>query len=136
ESLIDLLRAQERWTELVAERRAEAGVLPDGPSARRALHEAAWVLEVRLGDLAGAAAVYDDWLARFPDDRAALEGVARTRGQLADAGGDRHLEIAARRVLAEIEPTPESQWLLGRALERGGQLDEAIEIFRGLAAGE
>ncbi len=45
ESLIDLLRAQERWPELVSERRAEARALPDGPAARRALREAAWVLE-------------------------------------------------------------------------------------------
>src|SRR3954452_1976763 len=45
EALIDLLRAQERWVELVAERRAEARALPDGPSARRALREAAWILE-------------------------------------------------------------------------------------------
>ena len=30
ESLIDLLRAQEKWTELVTERRAEARALPDG----------------------------------------------------------------------------------------------------------
>ncbi|MFS8500088.1 MAG: hypothetical protein FWJ70_18025, partial [Micromonosporaceae bacterium] len=55
ESLIDLLRAQERWTELVTVRRAEARALPDGPAARRALREAAWVLEVRLGDTASAA---------------------------------------------------------------------------------
>jgi tetratricopeptide (TPR) repeat protein len=36
ESLIDLLRAQEKWTELVTERRAEARALPDGAAARRA----------------------------------------------------------------------------------------------------
>src|SRR5690606_18388599 len=61
ESLIDLLRAQERWTELVTERRAEARALSDA-AARRALREAAWVLEVRVGDPASAAQVYDEWL--------------------------------------------------------------------------
>src|SRR5262249_57936304 len=62
ESLIDLLRAQERWTELVTERRNEARSLPDGPAARRALREAAWILELRLDDPASAAQVYDEWL--------------------------------------------------------------------------
>ena len=81
ESLVDLLRAQERWTELVTERRAEASALPDGPAARRALREAAWVLEVRLDDAAQAAQVYDEWLVRVPDDRAALEGQARSRAR-------------------------------------------------------
>ncbi|HEU4729267.1 MAG TPA: hypothetical protein VFT22_15305, partial [Kofleriaceae bacterium] len=73
ESLIDLLRAQEKWTELVTERRAEARAMPDGPAARRALREAAWVLEIRLGDTASAAQVYDEWLIRAPEDRTALE---------------------------------------------------------------
>ena len=129
ESLIDLLRAQESWTELVAERRAEARALPDGDAARRALREAAWVLEIRLGDAASAAQVYDEWLIRIPDDRTALEGAARCRASF----GDRLGEITARRAIAETDPSPEAQWLLGRALERGGQFDEAADVFRGLA---
>ncbi|MGE0395913.1 MAG: tetratricopeptide repeat protein [Kofleriaceae bacterium] len=132
ESLIDLLRAQERWAELVAERRAEARALPDGPVARRALREAAWILEVRLGDVASAAAVYDEWLARIPDDRPALEGAARARGQF----GDRNGEVIARRAIAELDQTPESQWLLARALERAGQFDEAADTFRALSVHE
>jgi tetratricopeptide (TPR) repeat protein len=132
ESLVDLLRAQERWAELVSERRAEAKGLPDGPAARRALREAAWVLEVRLGDAAGAAAVYDDWAARMPEDRTALEGLARTRA----VAGDRPGEVAARRAMTDLDATPETQWLLGRALERAGQLDEAAEVFRLLAGRE
>lgn len=132
ESLIDLLRAQERWTELVSERRAEARALPDGPGARRALREAAWVLEVRLGDVASAAAVYEDWLARYPDDKTALEGAARARAQF----GDRNGEVVARRELAELDPGAEAQWLLGRALERAGQFDEAADVFRALAVRE
>ena len=128
ESLIDLLRAQERWTELVAERRAEARALPDGPAARRALREAAWVLEVRLDDTASAAQVYDEWLhAASPDDRTALEGAARCRAQF----GDR----SARSPRAGRSPSSirraEAQWLLGRALERAGQFDEAADVFRG-----
>jgi tetratricopeptide (TPR) repeat protein len=132
ESLIDLLRAQESWTELVTERRAEARALPDGGAARRALREAAWVLEVRLGDTASAAQVYDEWLIRIPDDRAALEGRARCRASF----GDRLGEVTATRAIAESDPSPEAQWLLGRALERGGQFDEAADVFRGLAMRE
>ncbi|MBA3462872.1 MAG: hypothetical protein H0T46_23150, partial [Deltaproteobacteria bacterium] len=130
ESLIDLLRAQERWPELVTERRAEARVLPDGPAARRALREAAWVLEVRINDVASAAVVYEEWLQRFDDDRTALEGAARTRAQF----GDRNGEVVARKAIAELDRGPEAQWLLGRALERAGQFDEAADLFRALAA--
>ena len=132
ESLVDLLRAQERWTELVTERRTEARTLPDGDAARRALREAAWVLEIKVADYAQAAQVYDDWLSRLPDDRAALEGVARCRGQF----GDRLGEAAARRTIAELDPNAETQWLLGRALERAGQFDDAAEVFRALAVRE
>ncbi len=132
ESLIDLLRAQERWAELVTERRAEARVLPDGPAARRALREAAWVLEVRIGDVASAAAVYEEWLQRFDNDRTALEGAARARAQF----GDRNGEVIARKAIADQDPGPEAQWLLGRALERAGQFDEATDVFRRLAVRE
>ena len=132
ESLIDLLRAQERWTELVTERRAEARVLPDGPAARRALREAAWVLEVRIGDVASAAVVYEEWLLRIDGDRTALEGAARARAQF----GDRNGEVTARKAIAELDPSPEAQWLLGRALERAGQFDEAADVFRALAVRE
>ncbi len=129
ESLIDLLRAQERWAELVTERRAEARALADGPAARRALREATWVLEIRLGDVATAAAVYEEWLARWPDDRTALEGAARMRAQSGDAAG----AVVALRAVADAEPGADAQWLLGRALERAGQLDEAAEVYRALA---
>ena len=133
ESLVDLLRAQEKWQELVTERRAEARALPDdAPAARRALREAAWVLEVRLADNASAAQVYDEWLLRLPDDRAALEGAARCRASF----GDRLGEITARRAIAETDAGADTQWLLGRALERGGHFDEAAEVYRGLAVRE
>ncbi|MGE3457858.1 MAG: hypothetical protein AB7O24_22280, partial [Kofleriaceae bacterium] len=132
ESLVDLLRAQERWADLVAERRAEARALPDGAAARRALREAAWVLTVRINDPAAAAAVFDEWLVRFPEDRAALHGLARAGHQ----AGDFAKEAAARRVLAALDPSSEQQWLFGRALERAGQLDDAIEVYRTLSTSE
>ncbi|HEY1549734.1 MAG TPA: hypothetical protein VGG28_18025 [Kofleriaceae bacterium] len=130
ESLIDLLRAQERWVELVAERRAEAKSRADGPAARRALREAAWVLEVRLGDAAGAADVYSEWAIRHPDDRMALEGLARTRA----AAGDHRGEADARRTIAQSDPNPDTQWLLGKTLERANQIDDAADQYRALIA--
>ena len=133
ESLVDLLRAQERWHELVTERRNEARGLPDGPAARRALREAAWVLEVRLDDIAQAAQVYDDWLGRLPDDRAALEGQARTRAKL----NDRNSEVAARAALAQLPGAgADAHYLHGRALERAAMIDEAADVYRDVMAAE
>ena len=131
ESLVDLLRAQERWAELVTERRAEATARPDGVAARRALREAAWVLEVRLGDAKAAADVYAAWAARIPDDRIALEGLARTRAAIGEHRG----EADARRAIAETDPSPDTQWLLGKTLERAGQTDDAADQYRALIAG-
>jgi len=132
ESLLDLLRAQERWAELVAERRSEAKALPDGTAARRALREAAWILEVRLDDAAQATQVYDEWLARMPEDRAALEGVTRCRAKTGDKTG----EVTARAAIADADATPDAAWFHARALERAGQHEEAAEIYRGLIASE
>ncbi|MBV8758093.1 MAG: hypothetical protein JO257_12480 [Deltaproteobacteria bacterium] len=127
ESLVDLLRAQEKWTELVAERRAEARALPDGPAARRALREAAWVLEVRLGDAAQAAQVYEEWSQRFPDDIAAIEGVARCRAAANDWAGE-----ARARAQAAENSSPDARWLYARALERANQHDDAADQYRQL----
>jgi tetratricopeptide (TPR) repeat protein len=132
ESLCDLLRAQERWQELVAERRSEARALPDGPAARRALREAAWVLEVRLGDAAQAGQVYEEWLLRLADDRSALEGLARCRAMFGDRGG----EASVRGQIAEAEPTANTIWLHARSLESADQLDEAAEQYRVLIGNE
>ena len=133
ESLVDLLRAQERWTELVTERRNEARGLPDGAAARRALREAAWVLEIRLDDTAQAAQVYDDWLGRIPDDQAALEGQSRTRAKLNDGNS----EVAARAALAELPGAgAAAQYLHGRALERAALFDEAADVYRSVMATE
>jgi tetratricopeptide (TPR) repeat protein len=132
ESLLDLLRAQEKWDELVSERRREAKSLPDGPAARRALREAAWVLEVRLDESAQAAQVYEEWLTRIPDDPGALEGLSRCRAKFGDRSGEAH----ARATLAETAPTTSTLWLHARALERAEQLDEAAEIYRTLIGSE
>lgn len=126
ESLADLLRAQERWAELVEERRAEARLLPDGAAARRALREAAWVLEHRIGDIATALAVYIDWSERLTDDRTALEGVARCYARLGDGAN----EVAIRGRLADLEGSPVVIWEWARALERAGKIDQAIDAYR------
>lgn len=132
ESLCDLLRAQERWQELVAERRSEAKALPDGPAARRALREAAWVLEVRLDDAAQGAQVYEEWLARIPDDRLALEGLARCRAKVGDLVG----EAETRGTIAEADPTVNTVWLHARSLEKAGRFDDAADQYRSLIASE
>src|SRR5207248_5867272 len=74
DAVADLLRSHQRWPELVDVRVAEARACPDAASARAGLREAAWVLEICLDDPSRAATVYDDWLTRLPDDRAALGG--------------------------------------------------------------
>jgi tetratricopeptide (TPR) repeat protein len=132
ESLIDLLRAQERWVDLVSERRTEARVLPDGPAARRALREATWVLELRLGQPGEAAQTYEEWLARMPDDRTALEGLARCR----TTAGDRVGAVIAHAALADADGGADTRWLHARALERAGSHDDALEHLRALVARE
>ena len=127
ESLVDLLRAQEKWTELVAERRTEARGLADGPAARRALREAAWVLEIRIGDAATAAQVYEEWAQRFPDDIAAIEGIARCRAAAGDWAGE-----ARARAQASEHASPDERWLYARALERANQHDDAADQYRQL----
>jgi len=132
DALLDLLRAQQRWAELVTERRAEARASSGGPALRRALREAAWVLEIWLDDVAQAASVYQEWLARLPGDRTALEGVARASTTLGDHAG----EVAARAAIAALDDTPEARWLYASSLERAARYDEAAEQYRGLVTGE
>ncbi|MBP9204663.1 MAG: hypothetical protein KBG28_11910 [Kofleriaceae bacterium] len=128
-SLVDLLRADERWAELVEERQREAAALPDGAAAGRAQREAAWVLEVRLGQPAAAAAAWRAMLDRAPDDATALDGLVRTLGadpaasvefleRIADAAAPEHA-AAARLELA-------------LALERAGRRDDAVDAYRAL----
>ena len=132
DSALELMRAQERWPELVAARRAEAAAASDATAIRRALREAAWVLEICLEDLAQAAAVYEEWLARVPQDRTALEGIARCRRALREPAR----EAAARAAIAEIDQNGESRWLYALSLERAGEDARAIEQYRAVASSE
>ncbi|MCX5748355.1 MAG: hypothetical protein NT062_38370, partial [Proteobacteria bacterium] len=129
DTLIGLLRAQQRWADLVAERRIEARTLAEPSLIRRALREAAWVLEVRLTDVAGAASVYAEWLVQVPADRTALEGLARCRATLGDHDG----EVTARATIAELDQT---RWLHARSLERAARHDLAIAHYRPLIASD
>ncbi|MEO8701560.1 MAG: tetratricopeptide repeat protein [Kofleriaceae bacterium] len=122
----DLLRAQERWEDLVTERLGEARTAIDPATARRALREAAWVLEVRIANLAGAATVYDEWLQRLPGDRTALEGIARCRAAL----GEYVLEEAARAAIVELDNSEDARFLHARSLERAGRLEAAAEVYQ------
>ena len=132
DALIDLLRSQQRWPELVTERRAEAAASHDTLLVRRALREAAWVLEMRVGDIAQAAIVYEQWLARIPNDRTALEGIARCRAAL----GEFEIEAIARASIAEIDQTATSRWLYARSLERAARYDWAEQQYRSLISDE
>jgi tetratricopeptide (TPR) repeat protein len=132
-SLTDLLRAAERWSDLVAERKAEAAQLPDGPAARRALREAAWVTEVRLEKPTEAAMAWRALLDRDPDDATALEGVARTLRAAGDALG----ALAALEQVADNARdghAAEARLALGQAQEAAQRHDEAIESYRKVLA--
>ncbi len=128
----ELLREQERWAELVARRRADAATLEDMALVRRAFREAAWVLEVRLNDVASAAETYAQWHEQMPDDRTALEGVARCRAVLRDYAG----EAVARAAIAVIDQTPDARWQHARSLEQAGDHDAAIERYRELVVSD
>ena len=132
EALIELLRSQQRWAELADERRAEARATSDGPLARRALREAAWVLEICLDEAAQATTVYEEWLTRLPGDRTALEGIARCHVTLGDHAG----EVTARAAIALVDETSDTRWLYARSLERAARYDEAAEQYRGLVERE
>ena len=133
ESLVDLLRAQERWPELVTERRAEAKALPDGPAARRALREAAWVLEVRLDDAAQAAAGLRR-VAR-PRPRRSRRATKARRGRRAKLG-DRNGEVAARARARRARRRDAERALPARprARARRRSIDEAADVYRALIA--
>jgi tetratricopeptide (TPR) repeat protein len=139
DALHDHLRTQRRWKELAASRLREARDAPKPPGetsvprpVRSALREAAWVLELGASEPGAAATIYDEWLARAPGDRTALDGVARCR----DAMGDHAGAIAARRAIVETDATPEARWLYARSLERAGDHDAAAAAYRELFAAE
>jgi hypothetical protein len=140
ESIIELLRDAGRWDELVAERRAEAAdQAGDDPAALRALREAAWLLEDRLGRPADAAGVWREILDRAPDAAsgvraAALAGLVRTA---AASGDDDALVAALDRALdgasgdaAIGDHAIHTALRLGATHERAGRSDDAAEAYR------
>jgi hypothetical protein len=132
-AVVELLRADERWDELVSERRAEAAELPDDAAgAGRALREAAWVLEDRLGRAADAALVYRELLDRSPDDPYALLGLIRTRAAAEDRDGlINALEQRADLVAAAgAQAATTAAIELALAQERAGRLDDALDSYR------
>ncbi len=128
--LLELLRSEERWGDLAAERVAEAQLSTSTHVIRRALREASWVCEIRLSDVARAAECYEKWLARLPGDRTALEGIARCRAAL----GQFDKESIARVSIASIDGTAEASWLHARSLERAGLHEQAAVQYRALTA--
>ena len=91
------LRRLGRWAELADALVAEAGGLGDGPDVARALREAAWVVEDRLGEPARAHAIYRQLLDRVAEDPHARAGVART----AAAAGEGVAGLAALEAIAD-----------------------------------
>lgn len=77
-ALLRLLRAQQRWAQLVAftEERATAATDPD--DALALLHDAAVLLEDNLGDIDGATRCYRQALRLVPGDRRTLRALQRT----------------------------------------------------------
>jgi tetratricopeptide (TPR) repeat protein len=132
DAVLAALRAQQRWRDVVEERRVEVDASTDPLATRRALREIAWVLEIVLDDLAGAATAYAEWSSRLPADRTALEGLARCRAALSDHAGE--AEVRAR--IVELDPGAEAVWSYAHALEVAGEDEPAREQYRRLAGRE
>ncbi|MCB9571123.1 MAG: hypothetical protein H6709_03440 [Kofleriaceae bacterium] len=134
-ALVELLRAQEHWEDLVAQRRAEALELADGPGMVRALREAAWVLEERLGRPADAAGVYRELLDREPTEAAALDGLIRCRAAAGDAIGlvgalEARLETLASADDVAPATLAGAAVALAMAHEQAGRVDDAVDAYR------
>lgn len=133
-AMVELLRAQERWEDLVAQRRAEAKQLSDGPGLVRALREAAWVLEERLGRPGDAAQVYRELLDRAPDEPSAALGLVRCRAASGDAFG--LVAALEGRLESQITGGAEPAAIAGAAVtlatahEAAGRVDDAVDAYR------
>jgi len=129
-ALVSLLRAEQRWDELVAERKAEADYVEDGPGVARALREAAWVLRQKLDKAGAAADLYRELLDRVPDDAFALRGLADALGAAGDVAG--LAEVLERDAAAQTEPAAQAAAYLrlGGLLERNDRLADALEAYR------
>ncbi len=135
-ALVELLRQQERWEDLVAVRRAEASELSDGPGVVRALREAAWVLEERLGRPADAAAIYRELLDRAPDEPQAALGLVRCHAASGDSLGLRAALEHRLETLATADPAVDPAALAAAAValalahEQAGHVDDAIDYYK------
>ncbi len=130
-----VLRRLGRWDELAEALVAEADGLGDGPEVARALREAAWVLEDRLGQPARAHAVYRRLLDRVAEDPHGRAGVARTAAAAGDlASGLRALETIADDATGALAAP--AVIALADAHERaaaagdGSVSDEAVDAYR------
>lgn len=130
-ALVALLRRAERWDDLVAERKAEAAQLDDGPTLVRALREAADVMRRKLGDTAGSRALYRELLDRMPGQLDAVRGLVATARELDDA--DALIDALEAQVEAANSPlaTGVARLHLAGALERAGRHQDAIDAYRG-----
>jgi tetratricopeptide (TPR) repeat protein len=129
-ALVSLLRRCGRWQELVAARRAEAELLPDGPAVARALREAAAILRDELGQPTEAAVVYRELLDRMPGHPGAMQELA----EVLAASGEIDELVDALELESVTADAPRAQVLatlrLGLALERAGRRDQAAAAYR------
>lgn len=134
--LVSALRRAGRWDDVVAERRAEAAQLADGPAAFRALREAAVLLDERLARPAEAADVYRTLIERAPPETTGRFARAALARLLAESGGDAAIDdrIGALEALAEDAPDAAAiaEHLVdeGRLLELSGRTADAIYAYR------
>ncbi len=134
--LVSALRRARRWDDVVAELRAEASQLADGPAAFRALREAAVLLEERLAQPAAAAEVYRALIERAPPETSGRFARAALARLLAESGGADAIDdrIGALEALAEDAPDAAAiaEHLVneGRLLELGDRAADAIYAYR------
>lgn len=129
-----VLRRAGDWAAVVAQLRADADQLPDGPELGRVLREAAAHLRDRLDQPAEAIAVYRELLVRVPDDRAAMVELvdALQLHPEADPDGSTTVEVLEQLLDGAAEPSERMRLLLaqGRALERAGRVEDALYAYR------
>ncbi len=129
-SVAALLRRSGRWDDLVAERKAEAEQLADGPGVSRALREAGSILVNRLDRPADAVEVYRTLLDRVPTDGHAARAL---RDALELAGDhDALLEVLERDAEAQTDGAAKASALvrLAEAQLAAERPDDAADAYR------
>jgi len=132
EALLSAYRRLGMWSELVAQRRAEAAALADGPRLIRALREAAEVTRHELGKPLEAAQIYRELYDRVPGEESALHGLA---GALAAAGDRGQATVLEQLAELRTEPAARAAALLrlGELYAVEGRASEASEVYRRVA---